>query len=91
MIRPLHSNTTLEVRIRGASTSSFTHNRGSSQGNGISNILFNIHLQDALQRASAKVIQNNLQIKNSYSKVKKISSLRAMIYTGNTDILNTHQ
>ena len=48
MIRLLLSNTTLEVRLRGETTSSFTRNRGSPEGDGISGILFNIYLEDAL-------------------------------------------
>ena len=46
MIRFLFSNTTLEMRLRGAATSPFTSNRGSLQGEGISGILFNIYLED---------------------------------------------
>ena len=91
MIRFLLTNTTLEVRLRDATASFVTSNRESPQSEGISGILFNIYLEDALRRAKAKVIQNNPRIKHSYSKVKKVSFPREMIYADDTDIFSTDQ
>ena len=65
-IRFLLSNMTLEVTLRGATTSSFTGNKGSPQGDKIIGILFNIYLKEAIRRARAKVIQNNSHIEHSY-------------------------
>ena len=72
-------------------TSFFTYNRGSPQGHGTSGILFNIYSEDAHRRTRAKMIQNNLQIEHSFSKVKKVSLPGEMIYANYTDILNTDQ
>ena len=91
MIWFLFSNTTVEVRLRGATTSSFTSNRRSTQGDRISGILFNIYLVDARRRAMTKVIQNDPQIEHSYTKVKKVSLRWEMIYADDTDILSTDQ
>ena len=89
MIGFFFSNTTVEVRLRGATTSSFTSNIRSTQDDRISGILFNIYLEDALRRAMTKVVQNNPQIEHSYTKVKKVSLSREMIYADDTDILST--
>ena len=91
MIRFLLSNATLEVRLQGETISSFTSNSGSPQGNGITGILFKKYLEDALQRARAKVIQNNQQIEHCYSKVKKVSLAAETIYADDTDIFSTDQ
>ena len=74
----LLSNKTLEIRSWGVALSSFTSNWESPQGDGISGILFNISLEDALRRARVKVIQNKPQILHLYSE-EKVSLPEEMI------------
>ena len=63
----------------------------SPQGNGISGILFNILLENAVRRAKVKVIQNKPQILHPYSEEKKVSLPEEMIWTDDYDILSTDQ
>jgi hypothetical protein len=68
MIRMLLSNTTLEVRMKDATTQPFASNVGSPQGDAISGVLFNIFLEDALRRVRAKLNADMPSTEHSYAR-----------------------
>ena len=54
IIRRLLSNTTLEVRVKGAETTPFISNIGSPQGGSISGPLFEIYFENSLREVSTE-------------------------------------
>ena len=86
MARLLLSNTTLDIKLKGAKTSPFDSNVGSPQGDGISGVFFNVYLEDALRRARAKMNSANINIEHSYAAISSPKSLPSeMTYADDND------
>jgi hypothetical protein len=84
MIRMLLSNTTLEVRMKDATTQPFASNVGSPQGDAISGILFNIYLEDALRRVRGKLNAGMPSTEHSYAR-PRLSLPQELCYADDSD------
>ena len=84
MIRLLLSNTTLEVRMKEATTNPFASNVGSPQGDAISGVLFNIYLEDALRRVRAKLNADTPSTEHSYAR-PRLSMPKELCYADDSD------
>ena len=85
MIRLLLSNTSLDIKLRGAETESFVSNVGSPQGDVRSGVLFNIYLEDALRRVRAELNAADTNIEHSYANAQTTSMPNEMIYADDSD------
>ena len=83
MIRLLLSNTSLDIKMKGASTEPFDSNIGSPQGDAISGVLFNIYLEDALRRVRAELNKDNIHIEHDYTCSSSLP--QEMIYADDSD------
>ena len=85
VIKELLSDTTLEVKVEGASITAFNSNIGSPQGDSASGPLFEIYFENAL-----RVVRSVIQSFRQKNKVKRVSALpEEMIYADDCDFLTT--
>ena len=84
IIRRLLSNTTLEVRVKGAETTPFISNIGSPQGGSISGPLFEIYFENSLQevRQEIAVFETTEQIEKGDTSLPD-----EMIYADDCDFI----
>ena len=61
-LKVILAETTLEVKVENAQTTTFESNIGSPQGDSISGMLFTIYVNDALQKLR-KEIRKNIRLK----------------------------
>ena len=64
----LLSNTTLDIKMNGVETESFVSNIGSSQGDRISGVFFNIYLEGSLRRTRFEINRTDPEVEHAYSK-----------------------
>ena len=91
ILRILLSETTLEIKIKGAQTTPFKSNIGSPQGDALSGCLFTIYFEASLRKFREKIELNNITQDHSYAK-KYIPQLpEECIYADDADFITTSQ
>ena len=84
IVRRLLSNTTIEVRVKGAETTPFISNIGSPQGGSISGPLFEIYFENSLREVRSEIVK----YEESQNIQKNETSLPdEMIYADDCDFL----
>lgn len=83
IVRRLLSNTTLEVRVKGAETKPFISNVGSPQGGSISGPLFEIYFEHSLREVRTEIV--NFEVTQRIQKDESLPD--EMIYADDCDFL----
>ena len=70
------------MKIKGIEIESFQSNKGSPQGDRVSENFFNIYLEDSLQHVCCEFNLKRPDIKHSYSKTEKSNLPKEIAYSG---------
>ena len=88
MIRLLLSDTTLDIKMNGVTTTKFPSNIGSPQGDGISGVLFNIYLEDSLRELRDEIDARDTRIEHSYAIIPCTMLPEEDEYADDCDFIN---
>ena len=87
MARLLLSSIHLDIKIKVIETESFQSHKGSPQGDCISGTFFDMYLEDSLRHARCKFnLKKNIDLA-FYSKAKKCSLPKEIVYADGTDFI----
>ena len=91
MIRILLSNTTLELKMKDTETKMFKSNIGSSKGDGLSGLLFDVYFENSLRKVRFKMISNSALVEHSYIKIKTELIPEESTYADDADFMTTEE